>query len=502
MIRFSHSDPDKEYAPSSPEVPQEVLGVPNLVAVPGLAVAPPSLPGPPARPPATTPLQRLRSAAELQRSMLPSGPVIRRTVLLTDTGTAVHGKGDLPTALPVLTLKEQQTLRRLADDPDVEFRFASEADLRTYLQTKDPTLFRTVEAPKKGAKRQRPNAPADTVFQFSESGEPDYMHVPQSPFRDDGERSEIEIPVSEPLEDLHQGLADQRKLTVFDSGIGKSATKNIFQFRIDLQFRITRIEPATGDKWLFHNDTETTGTADVSSAIYQSGAKKNDRPVPSDGSYKNKRKAETTASALKSTNEAEYKTRQGVSAAAAQSGRFDQFAPTGAQAYARRGGKNDWTMADERDANGEYELDGNQLGSQCFHSETQALGHSPEDLPVLMTDLIHQMTEQAQNVGVQHVIVLNSLHVQGASNPNTVCGNACKPALTLLLERILDEFEQQVQGYGDSNEADGCFIRESEGFAGFMNVTGVKKFQGMGTGAVRTPTITKPTHGVVNEFRP
>jgi hypothetical protein len=170
------------------------------------------------------------------------------------------------------------------------------------------------------------------------------------------------------------------------------------------------------------------------------------------------------------------------------------------QAFQRRKGLNDLRQAQTKHK-GTYRLSNTQLASSCFHSETQALGMAPVEVPPLISSLIDTIVGELPKKGGWQVVV-NSLLVHGASVPNSVCGNACKPALLQLLNQIEECFVTTYHMQKPNFRKRDVYFRRSGEYVAAMNVAGLTKFQGYGTGAKAIKKVTVPVHGVVYEFPP
>ena len=441
---------------------------------------------------ATPATVRMSELAKVERPAPMS--TLRRRVLIEDKGWGppLEIRSDLDLqGKKALSTKHLRALDELIKKKDVTFHFESENALLNYLGSRDRRLVQIINhrSPDRSpAHYERPMDVSDTVYQLSSASVPDYYDMPQSPRNDDSERDTTRVSVGPALAQLSSGMQATKKRPMAQTGIKTIASTNIFKFSVQVDFRLTEMKAAPGG-WILGEESEHAISEE--SHIYQSSG--TDLPAHEHDEANVKRRKSDKAvvnaqvrGAIVQANELGYK--------------YSQFERLSVQAFALRDGQNDLSDAQTK-KKGEYVLSNVQLASSCFHSETQALGMAPIEVPSLIAAVINSILHDVPKKG-QHQVVINSLMVQGASVPNSVCGNACKPALSLLLNQIEDCFVETYQMQKPDFRKRGIYVRRSGEFVAAMNVAGLTEFQGYGTGARAIEEVTVPVHGVVYEFPP
>ncbi len=110
----------------------------------------------------------------------------------------------------------------------------------------------------------------------------------------------------------------------------------------------------------------------------------------------------------------------------------------------------------------------------------------------LFTDVVRDATASRQGDEAIAIVVL-AVNWTGVSEPNTVCGGACKGALVHVGELLEQNFER-VRAREKTRLADtGVFVRESLVLSCSGSVRGRKEFGGFGTGAL--PDSRAPAGG-------
>ena len=422
--------------------------------------------------------------------------VLRRRVRIEDEDWGpprkIKSDGDL-TGKSKLSASQLRALNKLIDNKDVTYHFASEKALREYLGgSRDRRLVQIIDhrSPDLSPPHyERPMDVSDTVYQLSSASVPDYYDMPQSPRNDDSERDTTRVSVAPALAQLSSGMQARKKRPRSETGIKTTKSTNIFKFSVQVDYRVTQMKPAPPNGWILGEEAERTISRE--SQIYQSSG--TELPAHEDDEAKiNRRKVPKT--------EVNQRVRSAIVQANELGYQFDQFGTLSVQAFQRRKGQNDLREAQTK-RKGTYRLSNVQLASSCFHSETQALGMAPVEVPPLIASLIDSIVGELPKKGGWQVVV-NSLLVLGSSVPNSVCGNACKPALLQLLNQIEDCFVDTYHLQKPDFRKRDLFFRRSGEYVAAMNVAGLTKFQGYGTGAKAIKKVTVPVHGVVYEFPP
>ena len=392
-----------------------------------------------------------------------------------------------------LSPAQVRALDELIDKKHVTFLFASEKALLEHLGgSRDRRLMQIIDhrSPDRSpAHYERPMDVSDTVYQLSAASVPKYYDMPQSPRHDDSERETTQVSVAPALAQLSSGLQTTKKRSRTQTGIKTTKSTNIFKFSVQVDYRVTEMKYAPPNGWILGDETEHTISRQ--SQIYQSSGTELPAHEDDEADVKRRKVPKTEVnqrvrSAIVQANELGYQ--------------YEQFAPLSVQAFQRRKGLNDLREAQTKHK-GTYRLSNTQLASSCFHSETQALGMAPVEVPPLISSLIDAIVGGLPTKGGWQVVV-NSLLVHGASVPNSVCGNACKPALLQLLNQIEECFVTTYHMQKPNFRKRDVYFRRSGEYVAAMNVAGLTKFQGYGTGAKAIKKVTVPVHGVVYEFPP
>ncbi|WP_029136378.1 hypothetical protein [Nakamurella lactea] len=405
-----------------------------------------------------------------------------------------------PTAEEVvakLDPKAQQRYRRLLDDKDLLFVFHSVETLAEYCLTGDTALYSMYQRQPTTEPNNRLPAPkygSGNKYESSRANLPIYMEIEQTPYHGGSVRPPAQVVGKERLDTLSADVAKNRRK---ESGmnVDPRPTTNVFQYELQLTFRITPMEH-TEWGWRELIDQETNGLEVLArSPMYQSSGK----AMPKGDTSK-----QTSSRAALTPVEIGDEVRGGVQQAAVYAKQFDQFKPTLPWTHQERGGKLDLSLANQKDPSvkGGYTIASGSLSSLCFHSEPQALGATTRELPPIITELVEKLLARADKTQRPAALVFNSLQVFGASNPNTVCGNACKPALAKLLDIITDRFDAAIAGRRDALLKEGIIVRPSHFFRAHMSVGAPEEFGGYGTGAIEIDAMVQPKHGVVTEFPP
>ena len=157
------------------------------------------------------------------------------------------------------------------------------------------------------------------------------------------------------------------------------------------------------------------------------------------------------------------------------------------------------TQAADRLGTG-YKYSDSQISCLYYHSEFQALSQVKLDLPLYLEDLFGKMLAKAT---APAEIVVNSMQVLGASEPNTVCSNGCKVALVMLADRIASDFLQQLESRKAKAQGLGFTLRISREYAARTSIKGAYQFDLYGKGAhpVDRDDTSGPS-GVVTEYLP
>jgi hypothetical protein len=500
--RQPQADPAAEEQTPVLESGDGTPGRPHAVAHLTRPPTPPLLPAAPAASTTDTPItgnpRPGGSLAALRRWQHPvrSG-IIRRTIQFNYTKPAKGGETTAEELVGRLGPKAKQRYRELADHPTLDFVFHSLDTLAEYCETGAVHLVHAYERERTTAPSNQLPAPklgSGSKYESSRTNMPNTMDWEQTPTHFAGPRQAVQVRGKEPLDALAKNLAASRQK---DSGmkVDTRATTNVFQYELQLTFRAT---PMAHDErgWREVIEKEINGIeVSATSPMYQSSGKAMTLGNTS---------AQTSNRSTLKESEINAEVRRGVTQAAALGLQFEQFEPTLPYAKQLRGGKLDLTKAEELDSTvkGGYSIPSGSLSSLCFHSETQALGATERELPPIMTELMQKMLAAVKTLPPPFTLVFNSLQVLGASNPNTVCGNACKPALAKLLDTIYERFEAELAARRADLEKQGIVTRNSQFFAAHMSVDAPEEFGGYGTGAKKIDLFTRPRHLVVTEFPP
>ena len=151
----------------------------------------------------------------------------------------------------------------------------------------------------------------------------------------------------------------------------------------------------------------------------------------------------------------------------------------------------------------------NHYAAPYVHSEVQA-STDVVGADRVVTDTVNKIIGVGQHFmagspkpDAVRVVILN-MHIHGSSVPNTVCGNACKPALAELFSHIQTEIEQKLGAIKPQQVGHDIFIRRGEHYTFNAYVNSEKVFQTPGKGATSTSnaTPTSSTHKQTIEFKP
>ena len=423
----------------------------------------------------------------------PTGPgLIRRSV---EFRMQKPGAPSAAAVIAKLPAAAQQRYQKLLDAKDLVFVFHSVETLAEYCQTGATYLYNMFEKKTRVGADRRPKAPQPgqgRKYESSQSNQLDYMEIEQTPLRDGNARPPAKVVGRERMEKLENDLHRGRQPT---SGkkVEKRATTNVFQYELQLTFRAT---PVQKGEWGPQevpakevNDLEVTAR----SPMYQSSGV---------AMTLGDTAAQTRSRAGLNTATINTEARRGVRQAAELGKQFDHFQPTLPWAQELREGALDLSKVEQKDAKGAYTVPNKSLASLCFHSEPQALGATERELPPIIDELVTKMLDRAKKFGGPVMLVFNSLQILGASNPNTVCGNACKPALAKLLDVINERFAEKIRVLQPTCAPKDIFMRDSQYFTAHMSVSAPEEFGGYGKGAVEIKMMARPKHLVVTEFPP
>jgi hypothetical protein len=362
---------------------------------------------------------------------------------------------------------------------------------------------------------------------------PQTMRAPQSPARDDGSnRPPVDIEMKSVHDSMNDNLSKQRDRPFKATNIKKTATTNVFRARITITFR-TSAATKYAEGWKY--GPETNHSVEGNTDIYQSSgvllAKSDER--------------KSAKRHLTKESDVEGKVRGAIAQAStltksANKRKFSELSiaprPAGKEAK-----KVNYSQTADTNA-GKYVVNKDQIASSCFHSEVQALAMAGNEIPALVLDLIRRMLDtqiseepptkrsrfatpapatplstplaggdETMADDIQSAVsvvlesgtsfVVTSLLVHGASVPNTVCGGACKPALSLLLKFIDETFVAEYHSRKAKFDAKGIFVRRSAAFETRMSVAGLKEFGTYGKGSWPT-NEPMPGHGLIIEHFP
>lgn len=144
-----------------------------------------------------------------------------------------------------------------------------------------------------------------------------------------------------------------------------------------------------------------------------------------------------------------------------------------------------------------------QLSSLYFHSEVQAASDQAAATKVAVEAVNKTIREAINHKKAGHYnLVIVAAIIKGYSDNRTVCGNACKPALSHLSEIIAQEMDKQlkIKKIDPAVKTADLHIRRSAKFRVSAHVGAAVKFQGLQTGAQLGGNPTVLPHNQVNEY--
>ena len=149
----------------------------------------------------------------------------------------------------------------------------------------------------------------------------------------------------------------------------------------------------------------------------------------------------------------------------------------------------------------------NQFSSLFVHSEVQAVANK-SDADQLIFEAINKAVAEGirkkDELGANHIrLVFMGATIIGFSDPNSVCGGACKPALTELNTYISQKIYEQIGDVKGTKLSDNLFVRRSSEFTVSAHIGSVKEFGGMGKGAEKpTGGMMVAQHNKTTEYKP
>ena len=385
------------------------------------------------------------------------------------------------------------------------------------MQTEPPSTADTALDRVQHRGRSRTRQPVPHPYLSVDAAMPAQFQRSQSPLPSGRPRSPAPIIGRPAMDALLAAVATDRakpKMNIKGGTAAKSST-NVFRYQLQLTYRVGTSDGAGVSVKERHDEVS------ASSSLYQSSGDL----LPTGDTD-----ADRTLRGSVTPDQVNRETRAAIVAANTQAARFDEFADTTLGAFAHRNGKVDFGLAateltgdslraaqtkaleaehakksrrrtDEQVKGQRYWAIPNQtVGCPFFHSETQALGAADREVPAIVDRLMDTLLGQVPD---DSEVVLNNVQVLGASDPNTVCDNACKPALTLLLDRITDELDLTLEARAAAARARSIVLRPSSGYAVHMSVGAREEFKGYRKGAHWVDeAAVAPPDGTVTEYEP
>lgn len=305
---------------------------------------------------------------------------------------------------------------------------------------------------------------------------PTSYDAPQSPRRhfDDEKPMPIDVDIATPLGSMFGAIATGRSLVPDYTDWGK----NLFRYRVAAHVRMRRLrlvkDPDGGSYYV--PEQPRYASRYVDSRLYHSRL---ELPPTARGESATEFEDEIRT-------ELQYIYDEGMR----RGGTF--YGGSSLYAYQRARTDNQRAKKVNRDV-GDYFTDRTKssntaISSLYVHSEVQAAADAHEEAgdslaEELFGDILRQaeLTRASPTAPVELVVV--AVTWAGASEPNTVCGGACKGGLVHISEMLEEKFEALRATRKEGLAKQGVFVRGSAELSYSAHVQGRKKFGGYGTGA-------------------
>ncbi len=149
----------------------------------------------------------------------------------------------------------------------------------------------------------------------------------------------------------------------------------------------------------------------------------------------------------------------------------------------------------------------NKFSSLFVHSEVQAVANKSDADQLIRNAIGEAIQEGIRNKGglkSDYIrLVFLGATIVGYSDPNSVCGGACKPALTELNTYISEKISEQLVNVKGTKLSDNLFVRRSSQFTVSAHVGSQKEFGVIGKGANKpTGGMTVAQHNKTTEYKP
>ncbi|HEY6892099.1 MAG TPA: hypothetical protein VI300_30125 [Solirubrobacter sp.] len=146
------------------------------------------------------------------------------------------------------------------------------------------------------------------------------------------------------------------------------------------------------------------------------------------------------------------------------------------------------------------------ISTAYVHSEVQAAAHAHDGAGralarAIMADIERELRTRKRTGQPLRAVVV-ALTYSSHSDPNSVCGGACKGALMHIGEILEDTFTTERHAAKPNLSRDDIFLRASREFRVSGHVGSSKKFQRYGAGAGRAPGGGKLPHRRIYEYNP